>query len=40
MADLLKFPDIRTLAWKSTKVQKLDTKIKRTGSGRVRTMTT
>lgn len=40
MADLLKFPDIRTLAWKSTKAQKWDTKIKRTGSGRVRTMTT
>lgn len=40
MADLLKFPDIRTLAWKSTKAQKWDAKIKRTGSGRVRTMTT
>lgn len=40
MADLLKFPDIRTFAWKSTKAQKWDTKIKRTGSGRVRTMTT
>lgn len=40
MADLLKFPDIKTLAWKSTKAQKWDAKIKRTGSGRVRTMTT
>ena len=40
MADLIKFPDIKSLAWKSTKAQKWDTKIKRTGSGRVRTMTT
>ena len=40
MADLIKFPDINTLAWKSTKAQNWDTKTKRTGSGRVRTMTT
>ena len=40
MADLLKFPKIISLGWKSQKIQKWDTKIKTTGSGKVRTMTT
>lgn len=35
-----KFPDIKTFAWKSTKTQKWNTKVQRSGSGRVRTMTT
>ena len=40
MAELLKFPKIISLGWKSQKIQKWDTKIKTTGSGKVRTMTT
>ncbi|WP_441562491.1 DUF2460 domain-containing protein [Colibacter massiliensis] len=40
MAELKKFPNIKSLAWKSTKAQKWDTKTKRSGSGKVRTMTT
>lgn len=40
MAELVKFPRIISLAWKSTKAQKWDTKIKTAGSGKVRTMTT
>lgn len=40
MADLVKFPRIISLAWKSTKAQKWDTKTKTAGSGKVRTMTT
>lgn len=40
MNELKKFPTIKSLAWKSTKAQKWDTKIKRSGSGKVRTMST
>lgn len=39
MAELMKFPNIISLAWKSTKAQKWDTKTKTSGSGKVRTMT-
>lgn len=39
MAEYLKFPTIISLAWKSQKVQKWDTKTKTSGSGKVRTMT-
>ena len=35
-----KFPDIRTFSWKSQKTQQWNTVTKRSGSGRVRTMTT
>nr|DAS37373.1 MAG TPA: minor tail protein [Caudoviricetes sp.] len=37
---LRKFPDIRTFAWKSTKTQRWNTEVRRSGSGQVRTMTT
>lgn len=40
MANLVKFPRIISLAWKSEKSQKWDTKIKTSGSGKVRTMST
>lgn len=40
MAAFKKFPNIRSFAWKSTKMQKWNTQIKRSGSGKVRTMTT
>ena len=39
MAELMKFPTIISLAWKSQKAQKWDTKTKTSGSGKVRTMT-
>lgn len=39
MAEYLKFPTIISLAWKSQKAQKWDTKTKTSGSGKVRTMT-
>lgn len=39
MAEYLKFPSIISLAWKSQKAQKWDTKTKTSGSGKVRTMT-
>ena len=39
MAAYKKFPEIISLAWKSTKAQKWDTKIKKSGSGKIRTMT-
>lgn len=39
MAEIMKFPTIISLAWKSQKVQKWDTKTKTSGSGKVRTMT-
>ena len=39
MAELMKFPSIISLAWKSQKAQKWDTKTKTSGSGKVRTMT-
>ena len=39
MAEIMKFPTIISLAWKSTKAQKWDTKTKTSGSGKVRTMT-
>lgn len=35
-----KFPDIRTMDWKSTKSEKWNTEVQRSGSGMVRTMTT
>lgn len=37
---LQKFPNIKSLAWKSTKAQKWNTVVKKSGSGKVRTMTT
>ena len=37
---LRKFPDIRKFAWKSTKTQRWNTEVRRSGSGQVRTMTT
>ena len=40
MAELKKFPNIRSLSWRSTKMQKWNTVAKTSGSGRVRTMTT
>lgn len=40
MADYKKFPNITSLGWKSSKAQKWDTKVKTSGSGKVRTMTT
>ena len=40
MEKLKKSPRIKSLAWKSSKMQHWDTKSKRSGSGRVRTMTT
>ena len=39
MAEIMKFPTIISLAWKSQKAQKWDTKTKTSGSGKVRTMT-
>lgn len=35
-----KFPDIRSVAWRSTKEQKWNTVVKTAGSGKVRTLTT
>lgn len=35
-----KFPDIRTMDWKSTKSEKWNTEVQKSGSGMVRTMTT
>ena len=40
MAELKKFPNINTFAWDSSKMQHWDVKTKRSGSGRLRTMTT
>lgn len=40
MDELKKFPNIKSLAWKSTKEQKWNTVVKTAGSGRIRTMTT
>ena len=40
MADYKKFPNITSLGWKSYKAQKWETKVKTSGSGKVRTMTT
>ena len=36
---LKKFPDIRRFAWESTKIQKWNTSIQKSASGKVRTMT-
>lgn len=37
---LKKFPKIKSFAWKSSKVQKWESKVKQSGSGKVRTLTT